>query len=552
LVSNHKIKEILLFIVFALSGFLSYEFATWTSSTPAIEMFGGGVTFDSGFFIKLGVCFVILSLILGGGIILLSKRFSKNKNTNSSALLNWRQVKTEQRSLKTEMLIPRNDRRFENDDTLLLSQNLKLEPSKVFEHILVVAPTGTGKSASILIPELQNLGKYSDLSVVVTDPKAELHRITHKGMEAKGFKTVLLKLDEPSKSIRYNLLGNCRTIDDVRKLAESIMGNDEWGMLSTPLLSAFLFRQYFLGGTLSDVVKDLAESPQDAYELGLEYFKDVDPHSIRAYQQFLKASGAGTTISSIFITIQSKMRVFEFENIIEISSDNNFKIETLRKEKTVLYISYPEEDSKTYEPFLAAFYFQVFNILKGDDSVKEGAGGKKIGLPVFFLLDEFANIGRLVAFDNLISTIRSKKMGVQIFLQNLEQLQINYGHDVAKTIVQNCKTRMTMAGVSDEGAEFFSKICGEREVEKTSVSYGNKGAVSYSSSLQKERVVTADEVRRMKDYDILIVTNNLRPIRDDKNYYFRDSVDFWLFKHTNFSAETRKKIARFVRTFKRN
>jgi type IV secretion system protein VirD4 len=548
-VTNHKIKEIVLFILLAIDAFLSYKIATFGNSDGLGALYNGySNTFDTSFFVKAGISFVVLGVISTIVVLMIANRFSKSRRTNSSALLNWKQIKAEQRGLASDYLIPKNDPKFKDGTALLLTQNVKLLPDKVFHHTMVVASTGSGKSASILIPQLQALN--GRVSAVVTDPKAELHKKTYKMLEAKGFNVKLLKLDKPEVSVKYNLLANCRNVDDVRKLAESILGNDEWGMLSQPLLSAFLFRQYFLGGTLSDVVKDLAESPQDIYELGLEYFHkdEVDKYSRMAFEQFQKVSSAGNAVGSIFLTIQGKMRVFEFDNIREISSSNDFKVKSLRNEKTVLFISYPEEESRTYEPFLASFYFQLFNILKGDDSVQEGADREvEEGLPIYFLMDEFANVGRIPAMDNLISTIRSKKMGIEIFLQNIEQLKINYGNDVAKTIVSNCKTRMTMAGSSEESAEFFSKICGEQEVEKTSVSYGGKGSVSYSSSKQKERVISANEITRMKDYDALIVTANLRPVKDDKNYYYMDKVDFWFFKNTRFSNETKQKLARRVK-----
>lgn len=545
MVTNHKIKEIVLFILLVIDAFLSYKIATFGNSDGLGSLYNGySNTFDTSFFVKAGISFVVLGVISTIAVLMFANRFSKRRKVNSSALLNWKHIKAEQRSLGSEYLIPRNDREFKDGTALLLTQNVKLKPVKAFEHILVVASTGSGKSASILIPQLQALN--GNISAVVTDPKAELFKKTRRMLEAKGFSVKLLKLDKPEVSLKYNLLSNCRNVDDVRKLAESILGNDEWGMLSQPLLSAFLFRQYFLGGTLSDVVKDLAESSQDIYELELEYFHkdEVDKYSRMAFEQFKKVSSAGNAVGSIFLTIQGKMRVFEFDNIQAISAGNDFKINSLRYTKTVLFISYPEEESRTYEPFLASFYFQLFNILKGDESVAEGSDDNVEGLPVYFLLDEFANVGRIPAMDNLISTIRSKKMSVEIFLQNIEQLKINYGDDIAKTIISNCKTRMTMAGSSEESAEFFSKICGEQEVEKTSVSYGGKGSVSYSSSKQKERVISANEITRMKDYDALIVTANLRPVKDDKNYYYMDKLDFWFVKHCPFSRNTNLSLAK--------
>ncbi|WP_161804972.1 type IV secretory system conjugative DNA transfer family protein [Peribacillus butanolivorans] len=456
-------------------------------------------------------------------------------------------MKNEQKNLGTDFLITKNEREFKEEQHLLLSQHIKLRQEKFFQHCLIISATGTGKSASILLPQIKNLD--GNISAVVTDPKAELYKKTYRELVEKGLKPVLLKLDRPEVSIKYNLLSNCRNPNDVQKLAEAILGaqDDEWGRMGVPLLSAFLFRQYFQGGTITDVVKDLAECPQDIYEMELEYFKeeDVNKYSKMAFGQFKKVSGAGNAVGSLFLTIQGKMKVFEYENIEEISKGDSFKIDSMRREKIVLFISYPEEDSKTYEPFLSSFYFQVFNILKGDESVDESAGAA-VGLPVYFLLDEFANIGRIPSMDNLISTIRSKKMGVEIFLQNIEQLQAVYGNDIAKTIISNCSTKLTMYGNSEESSKFFSNMAGKKEVESLSVSFGDKGSTNYTSSIQEKPVISPDEIRRLVENEILIITSNIRPIKDYKNYYFRDNLDLWV-HNKRISKENKKRLRKLLK-----
>ncbi|UKS67696.1 type IV secretory system conjugative DNA transfer family protein [Rossellomorea marisflavi] len=545
MVSNKKVKEMFIGFLFLITGGLSAFLTKVLVDEPLINSGGmyGASGINQKMLITFLVFFVVIGAICGTVFFLMNRRFGKSHSKNTGSLLNHKQVKKEQYHTGTNFLIPQNSKEFNEPQHLLLSQHIKLRQENFFQHALVISATGTGKSASILIPQIQNVD--GDVSLVVTDPKAELFRKTYHHLREKGFKPMLLKLDNPEVSLKYNLLGNCRNINDVRKLAESILGDDEWGRLSQTLLSAFLFRQYHLGGTISDVVKDLAEAPMDVYELQLEYFTDVDAHSEMAYKQFAKTAGSENTVSSIFVTIQSKMKVFEYDNIIEISKGGNFKIDSLRKEKIALFISYPEEESTIYAPFLASFYYQMFNILKGDKSVDESQSDVS-GLPVYFLLDEFANIGKIPTMDNLISTIRSKKMGVEIFLQNIEQLQSLYGQEVAETIVQNTGTRMTMYGNSNKSSKYFSDLSGKREEETLSYSSSDGGGISYSSSVQEKQVISVDEVRRMKEWEIVIIASNLRPIKDDKNYYFRNKIDFWVHKNIKADAKTKIKLAKFL------
>jgi type IV secretion system protein VirD4 len=383
MISNYKIKELILGLVLVLTGFLSYQITNLFNEESSL--IGYNFVFNIEWMTTFIITFVVLCVINLIIFRLIFSPFSNHYPNNSSRLLNWKQIKGEQRSIKNDVLITKKEKKFKTEkDTLLLSRNIKLNKDKVNEHTLVVAPTGGGKSASILIPQLYEV---DDASVVVTDPKSELFKKTAEIMKSKGYVPILLKLDDPSKSIKYNLFDNCKTPEDVRKLSETILGDDEWGRLSQTLLQAFIFRRWKVGGTITDVVNDLAHSPVDIYELELEMFseEEIGMDAKRAFNQFKKTAAGGSFVSSVFATIQSKMKVFEFANIQEISEGGTFKIEFLRQKKIILYISYPEEESNVYQPFLASFYYQMFSILKGDDSVNEFSVSKEnMGLQVFF------------------------------------------------------------------------------------------------------------------------------------------------------------------------
>ncbi|MDG5473927.1 type IV secretory system conjugative DNA transfer family protein, partial [Jeotgalibacillus sp. ET6] len=432
-------------------------------------------------------------------------------------------------------------------ENLSLSRNINLKLEKFFQHVLVIGSTGTGKSASVLIPQL--LALDGNISVFVTDPKAELFRKTSKVLKEKGFTPILLKLDNPDVSIGYNLLEGCRDEDDVRKLSEGILGQGEWSDLSKELLNSFLLRQYEMGGSVTDAVKDMSECPQDIFELELEYFSEgeVTEKTRRAFNKFAKLAGSAATVSSIFATVQSKTTVFEFDKINEIQNKKHFDITKMRSNKVVLFVSYPEEDSTVYQPFLSSFYYQCFNLLKSHDSVNEEKG-EMTGFPILFLLDEFANIGKIPSFDNLISTIRSKKMGVEIFLQNIEQITSVYGKETAATILSNASTKMTMFGNTEETNKFFSALAGSKEVQKISHSDSGKGKMSRSISTQEKSVISTDELRRLKGHQILIITSNLKPIVDDKNYYYMDNIDYFVHKQ-KLSDENKKIINKLIRLF---
>ena len=148
------------------------------------------------------------------------------------------------------------------------------------------------------------------------------------------------------------------------------------------------------------------------------------------------------------------------------------------------------------------------NKLKSHESVNETLGNS-YGLPIVFMLDEFANIGVIPEFDKFLATIRSKKMSVEIFLQSFGQLYKTY-KDASSIILENCKTKITMSGVTDQTAELFAKLVGREQYKAVSVSSGDKSS-SASESDQTKEVLSSDDIRRLKTYEMLIISDNLRP-----------------------------------------
>ena len=56
-------------------------------------------------------------------------------------------------------------------DGIKLSKNIQLSPNASNEHILMLAPSGSGKSRRFMMP---NVNAFKNCSLVVTDPSGEI------------------------------------------------------------------------------------------------------------------------------------------------------------------------------------------------------------------------------------------------------------------------------------------------------------------------------------------------------------------------------------------
>ena len=151
--------------------------------------------------------------------------------------------------------------------------------------------------------------------------------------------------------------------------------------------------------------------------------------------------------------------------------------------------------------------------------------GGKLKTQTFFILDEFANIGRIPDFDKKISTSRSRKISFSVILQNLDQLEAIYDKSY-ETIIGNCDTHVFLGSNSQKTVEYFSKALGEKTISHYSKSTSRdrehkKTGTSDSDQIMARALMTPDELRRMDNDLCIIFEKGIRPIKANKYYYFK-------------------------------
>lgn len=155
------------------------------------------------------------------------------------------------------------------------------------------------------------------------------------------------------------------------------------------------------------------------------------------------------------------------------------------------------------------------------------AGGKVVHgrrtLPydVRFMLDEFANIGKIPGFVEKISTMRSYKMWCTIILQNLKQLEEMYDKN-AGTIIGNCDTFIFLGSQEKEMITYMQEMLGKTTKKQRSESVNNgKQAGSSSYQTTQANLMEFNEIREMGDNDCIVFIKGLKPFRSQK-FNYRD------------------------------
>ena len=378
-------------------------------------------------------------------------------------------------------------------------------------NVLVVGGSGSGKSASYSIPNaFQQLGSY-----VFTDPKGELYDRTAGYLKQNGYEIKVLNLVKPQNSDGYNPLMHISSEIDVDVIANTIVkgqktdsgGSDPfWDDSAEMLLKALI---YYLMATRPEEEQNLAscaELVRAANSNGgsnlLTELMSKLPYDHPARMNYKSIEIAPEkTYSSILSTLQSKLGKFDSKEIAELTSTDTIKFEDIGSKKTAVYVI--SSDTHTAYDFLLTIFFaqmiqQLYNF--ADDN------GGKLKVPTYFILDEFANIGKIPDFDKKISTSRSRKISFSVILQNLDQLEAIYDKSY-ETIIGNCDTHVFLGSNSYKTVEYFSKALGEKTIERESIS--------------ARALMTPDELRRLDNDLCIIFEKGIKPVKANKFYYFK-------------------------------
>ena len=241
-------------------------------------------------------------------------------------------------------------------------------------------------------------------------------------------------------------------------------------------------------------------------------------HPARMYYKSIEIA-PDKTYSSILSSLQSKLGKFDSKEIAELTSTNTIDFEDIGKKKTVVYVISSDTHS-AYDFLLTIFFSQMIQQLY--DYADNNGGAVKV--PIFFILDEFANIGKIPDFDKKISTSRSRKISFSVILQNLDQLEAVYKEN-HETIMGNCDTHLFLGSNSQKTVEYFSKALGEKTISRDSISINKdkddwKQGKSVSDQIMARALLTPDELRRLENNTCIIYEKGIKPIKAKKYYYF--------------------------------
>lgn len=383
-------------------------------------------------------------------------------------------------------------------------------------HTLVLAPSGSGKSRSIFIP---NCCTNDGASFIATDPKSELWNKT-SGRQARAIR---FAPREPDQSECFNFVAACKESYIVaERVAMAIVRSEKAGKEDSFWVDN---EQSLLTATILHIAKTSIPTPTHLYELlcsGSERLTKVLSDSLEDAAR--REAGSFEELepkikTGILQGIISKLRWLEEKNVRRFTSSKleAFDFSKLRKEPIQVYWCLKENDVTALQKLTKIFFNLAMVSLKEIEVEREKA------IPVNLYFDEFANIGKLIDFDKDITLVRDKGIGIVAGLQSISQLVTIYGKSEADTIFANFGNKIILHALEEETAERISRLMGSYTHTEIKAGRSERGSFFSSNTTRSEntnsnarRLMTADEIRKLDKKKLILISTNLPPVILDR------------------------------------
>jgi traG family protein len=498
------------------------------------ERFSFGVFFDSG---------ALYTGLIGFGLPMLVYA-SMDKNL-------YRQGE-EQGSARFATL--KEMRRFEDVDfekNMIFSKQVKMGlfnfrlayNVQLNKNVIVIGLPGDGKTFTFVLPNLMQMNS----NFVVTDPKGNLVHEVGKMLERAGYAVKIFDLIRLKNSDRFNPFHYMKSELDIDRISEAITegtkkseytGEDFWVQAELMLQRALIGYLYFDSkdpetgvqlympnlGHVADLLRNMYREDPDVPSPVEQMFEELNEHQPNnyAYKQWkLFQNFRGETRNSVVAILSSRYSIFDHEDVRNLISDDTMEVDTWNTKKTAVFIAIPETNNAFN--FLSSILFAIgFEVLthKADDILKGKVPGysRKNLRHIQFIFDEFAQIGRIPNFAQVLSSIRSREMSIKIIIQAVNQLESLYKSDW-KTIFNNCATHLFLGTNDEDTMKYYSTRSGKQTIRTRSTSKSHSyrnGSSSENKQIQGRPLLTPDEVARIGVEEGLVFISKQNVFRDKK------------------------------------
>ena len=357
------------------------------------------------------------------------------------------------------------------NENILISQ--KHPQLKVNRNCFMVAGPSAGKSATFVIPLLLQIMRRGE-SAIISDPKSELFKFLSELGKALGYEVRLLSLNsmflknsDPCNFLMY--VGD--DVDKAQVVANAIINTTTgaaevfsfWNEGALNLLQALILR-ITIGDDYKEEEKNLPQlftyittHNLEQIESDFEYLPDS--HPAKPIFKIFK-DGDDIPKKQVLQGLGIKLKLYNSENLKRILSETKGGLDILNPgRKRCLYFIGSNDQDNSMDSVISLFYtLEYQELVRYADMRKD----QELPITVHMVLDEYANMAPIPAFQKKLSTVRSRNIVTYVIVQDINQLKLIHPQDTWKTVMNDMDYFMLLKTNDPDTISWWHEMIGEQ------------------------------------------------------------------------------------------
>jgi hypothetical protein len=240
--------------------------------------------------------------------------------------------------------------------------------------------------------------------------------------------------------------------------------------------------------------------------------EEIEKYLEGTYGHSLMDKRADKMAVSIRATLINAISIFD---VLKESNSNNFSIKnwiTNPDQKGILFLSCTPAQRATLIPIITTWLSIAAEYLLHTNPTSERT---------WFFIDELHNLKRLPRIESSLAEVRKFGGCYVISTQIVSQLNDIYKHEVTRTIMGLCDTKIIMRVPEPETARYMSNFLGEKEEISTAeaISYGAntmRDGVNITQKTEKKPTVPHGEIMDLKPGEAFIRFSGINVVTKTK------------------------------------
>ena len=380
---------------------------------------------------------------------------------------------------------------------------LGYSPEQDEGHILVLGPSGTGKTSALLIPTLRSwqgtalvVDISGDISANVNTPNKIVFDPTSEScIPYDVFASINAVADETERQERLEQLAYLLLPDKANDSEAGIFFCKNGRKMITAALICYYgmgwgfveICEFFLGHDWRSLLNDIAKQQNLIANMFISSFAGASEQNTAGCKQ------AADDALKLFATND------KIKNALRKVPSYEKAISPAMLETSSVYIYIPDEKLKIYGDLLRIITAQSMEYFSSRPTENKQT--------ILFCLDEFASFGKLQIVESL-RKLRKRRIRILVLTQSLADLDMIYGKDERKAMLSNFKFTVLLGCKDAETQEYFSKMIGEK-----------RSLLATDPNQKPQPIIKPADLSHLEQ-DLFVICDD-GAIRLRKNFYFK-------------------------------